>query len=84
MTPQAHSPRRALVLDTNVVLDWLVFARSVGAALALHAIGQRRAALDRHARPCATNWPMVLRRGLLASRAGDSARSCTDWRSSSV
>ena len=70
-------PRPALVLDTNVVLDWLLFDDPSAAPLAA-------AIVLRQVRWVATvamrdEFAEVLRRGLAAQRNADPATLLADW-----
>ena len=70
-------PKPALVLDTNVVLDWLLFDDPSSAALAA-------AIVRRHLRWVATpamrdEFAEVLRRGLAEERNADPAALLATW-----
>jgi putative PIN family toxin of toxin-antitoxin system len=79
LTPEHDCPTR-LVLDTNVVLDLLVFAdpaaRPLAAALALRRVEWLATASMREELDCVLGYPQIMARLALASRApGDVLQS---------
>lgn len=67
----------AVVLDTNVVLDWLVFAEPTVAALAAAALSRRLRWLTTAA--MRDELAHVLNRGLAARRGCDGAAALARW-----